>query len=142
MPHFERVCRCVQMFSMSRTKIFCFCIILATIANCENVKSKILVDKCGVGETCVRFCCADAEFCSDENVFNLSSLQEARNIGEDYRIFEHRLDCEDWIIEEDQWMFLPVITTNNNSNYWKTKLNSKIELDSSDEIVSSWNLTH
>lgn len=73
--------------------------------------SNQVVDKCGVNETCVRFCCDNLVSCANLESFNKSSIPGAEDLDEDFKILKGHPSCRNTsgAFEYDAiWSFLKV----------------------------------
>lgn len=79
----------------------------------ENVNRLIeshfsVVSECGVGESCVRFCCKNESSCSDPDFFDLRSVEMARDLDSNYKIIKGLPPCaeRDEVFHfEEEWKF-------------------------------------
>lgn len=82
-----------------------------------NSVSANFVDKCGAGEACVRFCCDNSSLCSNIEYFNKSSMAEAENLDENFKILKGIPSCHETSgihEQETSWNFLKV----SDFHYW------------------------
>lgn len=77
----------------------------------EETKSRFsysIVKQCGVGESCIRFCCMNTTNCEKEENFDLSFDPKAKNLSSSYKIIEGEPNCKDRFEETSYWEFLEV----------------------------------
>lgn len=67
-----------------------------------------IVDKCEKNETCVRFCCGNQTACLNEEIFDLSEVNEAKSLSSSYKVLKGRPGCGDMYVEEGPWDFTQV----------------------------------
>lgn len=86
-------------------KVMLYLLVFVLMANtCESISSSV-VEKCGAGQVCVRFCCKNETLCLN---FDLSSIEQAKNMSDDYKVIQGK-PCDNMYLETDEiWSFTAV----------------------------------
>lgn len=72
-----------------------------------NISNQV-VDKCDVGETCVRFCCDNHASCASLESFNKSFIPGAEDLDEDFKILKGFPLCHEKYEHDAIWSILKV----------------------------------
>lgn len=135
---------------LSAFRLFIFSSLILSNVDCEgfleindiipittNVSANDIEDECGAGEACVRFCCDNSTLCSNLDFFNKSSIAEAEDLDENFRILKGLPSCFYTVSAyeiDSNWSFLKVSlrhwlsqiqTTEGTISEWKHKRGSR-----------------
>lgn len=88
--------------------LFFFAIFSATLGfKIDESLDHVIVEKCGINESCVRFCCTNESFCSKNEHFDLSDVPEAKNLSQNFKVLKGKPKV-DQCFEAIDWIFLEV----------------------------------
>lgn len=82
----------------------CLLVFVLMANTCESISSSV-VEKCGAGQVCVRFCCENKTLCQ---TFNLSAIEQAKNMSDGYKIIKGKPCVHMYLETEEIWSFTAV----------------------------------
>lgn len=97
--------------------VACLAVVCVKCQELENDSQLIkklfsVVSECAHGESCVRFCCKNESSCADPGFFDLSRLEEAKDLDSNYKIIKGMPPCaeiDDVYPHDSEWKFSRVI---------------------------------